>query len=66
MRSLGENDGLVQFSVARQVVLGFLIRSASTPIDQPRDQFASFDSYSNRYSCDNLIQSDKGRIVVMR
>ena len=44
MRSLCENDG-VQFSVARQVVLGFLIRSASTPIDQPQDEFVTFESW---------------------
>ena len=61
MRSLGENDGLVQFSVARQVVLGFLIRSPSTPIDQPQDQFASFESYvGDKCGCDNFIQSHKG------
>ena len=53
MRSLLENDGVKQFSVARQVVLGFRI---STPIDRP-NQFATGEILK-RFEAISLIHSD--------
>ena len=57
MRSLLEKDGVKQFSVARQVVLGFRIFTrSSTPIDRP-NQFATGEILK-RFEAISFIHSD--------